>query len=420
MKRQINDIEYLTSEEVLDILGIKKESLYTYVSRGLIKAVDQGGGRRKLYLKADIEKLKTRSDDRTQRPQVSRSLRYGEPIVQTWISEIRHDGPRYRGLPALTLAREARSFEYVADLLWTGVPKARDLPWALPSIPASTEHWVQAAHTAYGESSLSCLLVSIAMRAGELDQRSEQTVHDAASVGRNLVRLFAGVSGVLSRRGYTPMQADEFTAECVLRGFGMPSSGEIIDALNFALVLSAEHELSAPTFVARICASTGVDFASCVASSVLAQSGPMQAGGVADVEDLFEGVMRQTGAASELPAGYSARDLPHFNHPLYERDPRAVSIIQLARSIAPRRDDRITRLFAFVEAIEEQHGRFPNIFASLVMLCLSLRLPLGSAAYLHTLGRVAGWVAHAAEQRLTGAMLRPRARYVGSPPSGAL
>jgi citrate synthase len=51
---------------------------------------------------------------------------------------------------------------------------------------------------------------------------------------------------------------------------------------------------------------------------------------------------------------------------------------------------------------------------------MALELPLGSAAAIFALGRTAGWVAHALEQRENKALLRPRARYVGGdrPPLG--
>jgi citrate synthase len=44
-----------------------------------------------------------------------------------------------------------------------------------------------------------------------------------------------------------------------------------------------------------------------------------------------------------------------------------------------------------------------------------LGLPAGAAAALFAVGRAAGWVAHVLEQREQGHVLRPRARYVGTP-----
>jgi citrate synthase len=413
VKRKVNDIEYLTCEEALAKLGVKKQSLYTYVSRGLVKAVRQPAGRRRLYLKADVEKLRTRAGDRARKPVVSQSLRYGEPIVQSWISEIRPDGPRYRGCAALDLVAEARSFEFVADLLWTGLPKTRDVPWPLAPAPADIGTWVDAARRCFASAALTPLLVMLAMRQSEQGTVEDPAAQEAAVSGRALVQAFAGVAGLLAGGAYCPVRHGEFVADRLLRGFGHPGEGLRIDALNAALVLSAEHELAAPTFVARICASTGADLAASVASAVLVQSGPMQAGGVADVERLFAAAIGLDDSAA-VPAGYSARDLPCFSHPLYDRDPRAAALIRIAREIAAGAE-RPLRVFRFVDEIERRHGRYPNIFAALAMLCLAMDLPDGSAAFLHTLGRLAGWVAHAAEQRLTGIMLRPRARYVGTP-----
>jgi citrate synthase len=39
-------------------------------------------------------------------------------------------------------------------------------------------------------------------------------------------------------------------------------------------------------------------------------------------------------------------------------------------------------------------------------------MPARSAGALFTLSRTAGWVAHVQEQRLSGTLLRPRARFV--------
>jgi citrate synthase len=122
--------------------------------------------------------------------------------------------------------------------------------------------------------------------------------------------------------------------------------------------------------VARICASTGADLHACVIAALMAQSGPMQIGGATDLEFLL-----QTDAAKfsgHTKPGHSAlllmKDIPCFGHPLYARDPRADLLLELTRACA---------------------------------------------LLTNTVGRTAGWVAHAVEQRLAGAMLRPRAQYMG-------
>ena len=45
-----------------------------------------------------------------------------------------------------------------------------------------------------------------------------------------------------------------------------------------------------------------------------------------------------------------------------------------------------------------------------------LGLPKDSALALFLLGRTVGWIAHALEQSAHGALIRPRARYIGPRP----
>ncbi len=49
--------EYLTVEEAARRLGIKRATLYAYVSRGLLRSYRQGIKRRRLYRKAEVEAL---------------------------------------------------------------------------------------------------------------------------------------------------------------------------------------------------------------------------------------------------------------------------------------------------------------------------------------------------------------------------
>jgi excisionase family DNA binding protein len=49
--------EYLTGDEAASLLGVKRETLYAYVSRGMLKSYRQGIKRQRLYRRAEIEAL---------------------------------------------------------------------------------------------------------------------------------------------------------------------------------------------------------------------------------------------------------------------------------------------------------------------------------------------------------------------------
>jgi citrate synthase len=53
----IDGEEYLGVEEATALLGVKKATLYAYVSRGLLTSFRQGVGRQRLYRRSDIEGL---------------------------------------------------------------------------------------------------------------------------------------------------------------------------------------------------------------------------------------------------------------------------------------------------------------------------------------------------------------------------
>src|ERR671924_261758 len=49
--------EFLTVDEAARLLGVKRETLYAYVSRGILRSYRQGIKRQRLYRRAEIEQL---------------------------------------------------------------------------------------------------------------------------------------------------------------------------------------------------------------------------------------------------------------------------------------------------------------------------------------------------------------------------
>jgi excisionase family DNA binding protein len=49
--------DYLTAPEAARLLGVKPETLYAYVSRGLLRSYRQGIKRQRLYRRADLEAM---------------------------------------------------------------------------------------------------------------------------------------------------------------------------------------------------------------------------------------------------------------------------------------------------------------------------------------------------------------------------
>ena len=54
---EVDGDQYLSSAEAARALGVKKETLYAYVSRGLLRSYRQGIKRQRLYRRAEVEEL---------------------------------------------------------------------------------------------------------------------------------------------------------------------------------------------------------------------------------------------------------------------------------------------------------------------------------------------------------------------------
>src|ERR1700751_2551725 len=104
--------DYVSRSEALRRLCIKPQTLYAYVSRGLIRRQRGPDGRQSLYNRHDIAGIRAKSVARSGHgPAAASAAHWGEPLLVSSITEITAHGPRYRDHLALDLARAGTSFE---------------------------------------------------------------------------------------------------------------------------------------------------------------------------------------------------------------------------------------------------------------------------------------------------------------------
>jgi citrate synthase len=407
--------EYLTAADAARLLRIKPLTLYTYVSRGLIRSASQPGRRQRLYYREDIDMLRARSEARHGRGAMAEgAMRWGgQPVINTSITEITAEGPHYRGRAAVTLAREGRSFEAVAELLWTGVLHDEPVRWDEP-LPRALARMMDG--IALGRPRLPMpRIYALATSMLGVAETAESEIRRGTTVAaaRQLILALAGCVGYLGRRpGFrTPREGAGIAASVASAFFSRPSA-QAVNAINQALVLCADHELSSSTFAARVAASTGAELRACVLAAIAAHSGTTLGGACDRAEDLLRDATTRNDVRQRLAATEQAgARVPGFNLPVYPKgDPRAKQLLQLAYSLAPQ-SARSRLIHAFIEEAEHKLQLLPSIEVGMVALAAALGLPERSASALWSLGRTAGWIAHVLEQRLAGFVLRPRARY---------
>jgi citrate synthase len=107
----MEDRRRITTEQVARRLGVKPETVYAYVSRGMLHSSRDGDGRGSWFDPAEVERLAARGSGR-------RAPRSSDPAIRTALTLIEDGGLYYRGRDATGLAR-AESFETVAHWLWS-------------------------------------------------------------------------------------------------------------------------------------------------------------------------------------------------------------------------------------------------------------------------------------------------------------
>jgi len=412
------DSEYMSGAEAAALLGVKPQTLYTYVSRGAVQSLPTPQGHRHLYLRADLEKLRSRPRARFPLGALAASAMYaGDPIISTSITEITPAGPCYRGRPAAELASAGLPYENVAEFLWTGeLLDDEPVVWNREALPAQVRRLAVALGRSRANAPIAHIFSLFALSIGMARGSSSQRLRSSSTVlaARQLIQAFAGCFGYLSaRHAYVACANAEPIAAAVLRASGLACSEEKLRLVNGLLVLLADHELSPATFVARVAASSGADLQACMVSAIQTSSGRK----IAEIYDRTEDFLRGAQSKADLirrmrELQASGRVPPGFTQPIYPRgDPRALYIFDLMRR-ANRPSRQLHMVLSFVEEAQNKFDLKPRAEFAVVALAHALGFPRRAAAGLYILSRVSGWVAHVIEQRLSSALLRPRAKFV--------
>src|ERR1017187_4157564 len=180
---------------------------------------------------------------------------------------------------------------------------------------------------------------------------------------------------------------------------------------------AAEHGMNASTFTARVVASTGADCAAALSGAVGALSGPLHGGAPSRVLKMLDEV-EQAGDAERYVKDLLDRHerLMGFGHRVYRaEDPRARVLRRVAQELGSPRFEAAAALER--AALTELRTRRPDrpietnveFWAALVLDLAAV--PAHMFAAMFTCARVAGWSAHVLEEKRTGRLIRPSARY---------
>ncbi len=345
----------------------------------------------------------------------------GIVAVETEIAEPDKDGGvlRYRGVDITELVGQ-----YPYERVW-GLLVDDDLDSEMPE----PEPYEPVGLTGNAPSDLQAETARMAARwqLGKLNEISDVQARE------DLGRLSAQMMGIVARSArIADGHTDEIPADVVAQGrtaaerFLLQWRGEAdpkaASAIDTYWICTAEHGLNASTFTARIVASTGADCGAALSAAVGALSGPLHGGAPAYVKPMLQEVA-ETGDPEKWVKDTldSGKRIMGFGHRIYRaEDPRSRILKETARELGSPQIEIAEKLEAAALAeLERRHPERPlktnvEYYSAIVLDIAEIPPPLAPAMF--ACSRVAGWSAHILEQKRTGRLFRPNARYVGPAP----
>ncbi len=342
----------------------------------------------------------------------------GIVAVETEIAEPDRDGGslRYRGVDIEELVGR-----YPYENVW-GLLVDDDLDSRMPD----PEPYEPAALTGDAPADLQAETARMAglWELGKLNEVSDEQARE------DLGRLSAQMMSIVARSArIADGVADVVPDEVVARGataaekFLLRWRGEAdprhVRAIDTYWICTAEHGLNASTFTSRVVASTGADCGAALSAAVGALSGPLHGGAPAYVKPMLEEA-KELGDA-ELwvqDALASGKRIMGFGHRVYRaEDPRSRILKRTAEELGSDYVQIAGELEkAALAALQERHpervlATNVEFYSAIVLDIAEIPPPLAPAMF--ACSRVAGWSAHILEQKRTGRLFRPSARYVG-------
>ncbi|MEI5521317.1 citrate/2-methylcitrate synthase [Streptomyces brasiliscabiei] len=400
--------ERLSTRETAELLGVKPETVYAYVSRGQLSSRRDPGGRGSTFDADEVTALAGRN----RRDSGGSPATGGEFAVRTRLTLIERDRYYLRGVDATELAAR-HSYEEVAEWLWTGELR----PGASFTAPKASATAARRAVDALPEHSgpLDRLRVAAIAASATDPLRFDLSEEAVLGTARTLIpTLVAALPPVPRSHRDTGPLADRLWARLT----GRAPDEASLRALDMALGLLVDHDLAASTLAVRVAASARAHTYAAVSAGLGALEGPLHGAAGALAHRLLLDVLDHGDAApviaDELRAG---RGIPGLGHRLYTgEDPRARALFALLEEL-PQAAPAVAAARDIVATAARHTPLHANVDLALAVLTVSFGMAPTASETVFAVARTAGWIAHALEEYGERPLrMRPSGQYVGPRP----
>ena len=388
--------DWLTSAEAAARLGVKRATLYSYVSRGLLQRLVDSDGRSSRFDLEEVDRLRSRSGRR-------REDEIGV-LVSTAITKIADGELRVRGRDLIGLAAETR-FEDAVDWVWGAEPdagwsnsdEAEELSGQIQGLLPDTAPMMDRLRVA----------VSIASATDPL--RNDLSASSVRAAGRRLLFVMMHSLPVVA----APREGD-LSERLWCRLAPGRSNLRQRAILNRALVLLLDHGLASSTLGVRVAASVRADPYSAVSAGLGILGGRLHGAASGPVHRIFQEAVANgdpAGALGEAQrrTGYT----PGFGHAVYrQRDPRCSALMEAVAG-AWASHEHLPKVLTVQSLASERTAAPATVDFPLgaMTFLAGMRPEAGEAVF--AIARTAGWIAHALEEYDEDPVrFRFRARYI--------
>ncbi|MER5468441.1 citrate synthase family protein [Streptomyces sp. NPDC002685] len=398
----------LTTKETAELLGVKPETVYAYVSRGQLSSRREPGGRGSTFDTKEVEALARRNRrEGGGSPSVG-----GELSVRTRITLIDKDRYYFRGVDATELAARY-SYEEIAEWLWTGELRPGVTFTAPEASAAAARRSVESLPEHSGPTDRLRVAAIAAAVADPL--RFDLSESAVLGTGRTLIpTLVAALPPVRhDHRDEGPL-AHRLWARLT----GRTADDASLRVLDTALGLLADHDLAASTLAVRVAASARAHPYAAVSAGLGVLEGPLHGAASGLAHRLLLDVLDQGTAApvvaDELRAG---RRVPGLGHRLYPgEDPRARALFALLEEV-PGAAPALAAAQDVVATTARHAPLHANVDLALAAFTVSSGMPASAGETIFAVARTAGWIAHTLEEYAERPLrMRPSGNYVGERP----
>ena len=363
----------IRSTEAAEILGVSKQTLYAYVSRGQLTRTTAADGRTSLFERDDVERLGAQSRRAAPGPRPTLDVQ-----IRSDVTTLHEAAVEYRGHDVIDLLR-GRHFEDIAEVLWasgtTELPTGTTWPKAEIADLDAIDPIAGLPATAIGR-------LAIAAHALDALHRDD----NAATAARRLLLVMPALFGSHRRSGGFALR---LTSAWVRR-----PAPELVAAVDTALALLADHELATSTLAVRVAASTRTSPYAAFAAGFASIEGVLHGSASASVHRFLDRCAERGPADAVGDLRAVRQFVPGFGHKVYRGvDPRFGPLMDAIRLVDA---DSSTVVDALVAEVGRTLPHQPNV--DLALGALTWVAGLAPDTPLFAVARIAGWAAHYDEE----------------------